>query len=74
MAVTLTKKIFGNMKMGFRGVPRPLLPVMLSIVDPSAGQEAPSVTQPQPSSNVVTPAPSTTQSLPTKATTIPTLS
>ncbi|GJV71693.1 putative ribonuclease H-like domain-containing protein [Tanacetum coccineum] len=38
---------------GFRGVPRPLLPAMLSIVDPSAGQEAPSVTQPQPSSSVV---------------------
>ncbi|GJT40891.1 hypothetical protein Tco_0940756 [Tanacetum coccineum] len=32
LAVTLTKKIFGNMKRGFRGVPRPLLPAMLSIV------------------------------------------
>ncbi|GJT98158.1 hypothetical protein Tco_1093676 [Tanacetum coccineum] len=52
LAVTLTKKIFGNMKRGFRGVPRPLLPAMLSIVDPSAGQEAPSVTQPQPSSSM----------------------
>ncbi|GJX76456.1 hypothetical protein Tco_0323267 [Tanacetum coccineum] len=48
LAVTLTKKIFGNMKRGFKGVPRPLLPAMLSIVDPSAGQEALSVTQPQP--------------------------
>ncbi|GKB41492.1 hypothetical protein Tco_0886434 [Tanacetum coccineum] len=41
------------MKRGFRGVPRPLLPAMLSIVDPSAGQEAPYVTQPQPSSTEV---------------------
>ncbi|GKA77540.1 hypothetical protein Tco_0784001 [Tanacetum coccineum] len=40
------------MKRGFRGVPRPLLPAMLSIVAPSAGQEAPSITQPQPSSSV----------------------
>ncbi|GJX27690.1 hypothetical protein Tco_0235769 [Tanacetum coccineum] len=45
--------IFGNMKRGFRGVPRPLLPAMLSIVDPSVGQEAPSVTQTQPSSSVL---------------------
>ncbi|GJY78815.1 hypothetical protein Tco_0484616 [Tanacetum coccineum] len=41
------------MKRGFRGVPRPLLPGMLSIVAPSVGQEAPSITQPQPSSSVV---------------------
>ncbi|GKA76088.1 hypothetical protein Tco_0782466, partial [Tanacetum coccineum] len=53
------------------GVPRPLLPAMLSIVDPSAGQEAPSVTQPQPSSSVVPP---TTQPIPSEATTIPPLS
>ncbi|GKA11457.1 hypothetical protein Tco_0691003 [Tanacetum coccineum] len=53
LAVTLTKKIFGNMKRGFRGVPRPLLPAMLSIANPSAGQEAPSVIQPQPSSSVL---------------------
>ncbi|GJX68751.1 hypothetical protein Tco_0304478 [Tanacetum coccineum] len=53
LAVTLTKKIFGNMKRGFRGVPRPLLPAMLSIANPSAGQEAPSITQPQPSSSVL---------------------
>ncbi|GJW80519.1 hypothetical protein Tco_0144494 [Tanacetum coccineum] len=74
LAVTLTKKIFGNMKRGFRGVPRPLLPAMLSIVDPSAGQEAPSVTQPQPSSSVVPPTPPTTQPIPSEATTIPPLS
>ncbi|GJS35764.1 hypothetical protein Tco_0534146 [Tanacetum coccineum] len=73
LAVTLTKKIFGNMKRGFRGVPRPLLPAMLSIVDPSAGQEAPSVTQPQPSSTVVPPTPPTTQPIPSEATTIPPL-
>ncbi|GJX73904.1 hypothetical protein Tco_0312499 [Tanacetum coccineum] len=41
------------MKRGFRGVPRPLLPAMLSIVAPSRGQKAPSVTQPQPSSSVL---------------------
>ncbi|GJV05793.1 putative ribonuclease H-like domain-containing protein [Tanacetum coccineum] len=73
LAVTLTKKIFGNMKRGFKGVPRPLLPAMLSIVDPSAGQEAPSVTQPQPSSTVVPPTPPTTQPIPSEATTIPPL-
>ncbi|GJS15289.1 hypothetical protein Tco_0409761 [Tanacetum coccineum] len=40
--------------MGYMGgVPRPLLPAMLSIANPSAGQEAPSVTQPQPSSSVI---------------------
>ncbi|GJU59285.1 hypothetical protein Tco_1237051 [Tanacetum coccineum] len=39
LAIVLTKKIFGNMKRGFRGVPRPLLPVMLPVVavDQSAG-------------------------------------
>ncbi|GJR16687.1 hypothetical protein Tco_0965214 [Tanacetum coccineum] len=62
------------MKRGFRGVPRPLLPAMLSIVDPSAGQEAPSVTQPQPSSSVIPPTPPTTQPIPSEATTIPPLS
>ncbi|GKB77271.1 putative ribonuclease H-like domain-containing protein [Tanacetum coccineum] len=74
LAVTLTKNIFGNMKRGFRGVPRPFLPAMLSIVDPSAGQEAPSVTQPQPSSSMVPPTPPTTQPIPSEATTIPPLS
>ncbi|GKA13735.1 hypothetical protein Tco_0693381 [Tanacetum coccineum] len=71
LTVTLTKKIFGNMKRGFRGVPRPLLPAMLSIANPSAGQEAPSVTQPQPSSSVVPPTPPSTQPIPSEATTIP---
>ncbi|GJU33657.1 hypothetical protein Tco_1182011 [Tanacetum coccineum] len=71
LTVTLTKKIFGNMKRGFRGVPRPLLPAMLSIANPSAGQEAPSVTQPQPSSSVVPPTPPSTQPIPSEAITIP---
>ncbi|GJW64922.1 hypothetical protein Tco_0116806 [Tanacetum coccineum] len=62
------------MKRGFRGVPRPLLPAMLSLANPSAGQEAPSVTQPQPSSSVVPPTPTTTQPIPSEATTIPPLS
>ncbi|GJW98216.1 hypothetical protein Tco_0180024 [Tanacetum coccineum] len=62
------------MKRGFRGVPRPLLPAMLSTVDPSAGQEAPSVTQPQPSSTEVQPTPPTTQPIPSEATTIQSLS
>ncbi|GKC21534.1 ribonuclease H-like domain-containing protein, partial [Tanacetum coccineum] len=74
LAVTLTKQIFGNMKRSFRGVPRPLLPAMLSLVDPSAGQEAPSVTQPQPSSSVIPPTPPTTQTIPSEAITIPPLS
>ncbi|GJS57580.1 hypothetical protein Tco_0652364 [Tanacetum coccineum] len=43
---------------------------MLSIANPSAGQEAPSITQPQPSSSVVPP----TQPIPSEATTIPPLS
>ncbi|GJU98323.1 hypothetical protein Tco_1327594 [Tanacetum coccineum] len=55
---------------GFRGVPRPLLHAMLSIPNPSAGQEAPSVTQPQPSSSVVPPTPPSTQPIPSEATTI----
>ncbi|GJR90515.1 hypothetical protein Tco_0214526 [Tanacetum coccineum] len=79
LAVTLTKKIFRNMKRGFKGVPRPLLPAMLSIIDPSAGQEAPSVTPPahepmehtfaQPSTNPQPPTPrqeATTSQLMTK--------
>ncbi|GJW98764.1 hypothetical protein Tco_0180572 [Tanacetum coccineum] len=74
LVVTLTKKILRNMKRGFRGVPRPLLPAMLSIANPSAGQEAPSVTQPQPSSSVVPRTPPTTQPIPSEATTIPPLS
>ncbi|GJU48615.1 putative ribonuclease H-like domain-containing protein [Tanacetum coccineum] len=50
-ATVLNKKIFGNMKRGFRGVPRPLLPAMLPVVvvDQSAGQADQAVTQPSPS-------------------------
>ncbi|GJT81076.1 ribonuclease H-like domain-containing protein [Tanacetum coccineum] len=70
-AITHGDQVFGNMKRGFRGVPRPLLPAMLSIANPSAGQEAPSVTQPQPSSSVVPPTPPSTQPIPSEATTIP---
>ncbi|GKC73294.1 hypothetical protein Tco_1119177 [Tanacetum coccineum] len=43
--VSLTKKIFGNMKRGFQGIHRPLLPVMLTI---DAGQPQPSA-DPTPS-------------------------
>ncbi|GJS99820.1 hypothetical protein Tco_0820990, partial [Tanacetum coccineum] len=52
--------IFGNMKRGFRGVPRPLLPVMLLVAttNPSAGQEHLDVAQSQPSSSTL-PVPST---------------
>ncbi|GKC76119.1 hypothetical protein Tco_1126893 [Tanacetum coccineum] len=60
--------------MGFRGVPRPLLPAMLYISNPSAGQEAPSITQPQPSSSVVPRTLPTTQPIPSEAITIPPLS
>ncbi|GJU22067.1 hypothetical protein Tco_1155409 [Tanacetum coccineum] len=38
LAVALTKKIFGNMKRRFRGVPRPLLPAMLPVVAQNADQ------------------------------------
>ncbi|GKD59827.1 hypothetical protein Tco_1297336, partial [Tanacetum coccineum] len=50
LAVTLTKKIFRNMKRGFRGVPRPLLPAMLLVTNPNAGQAHPDVAPSQPSS------------------------
>ncbi|GJW66039.1 putative ribonuclease H-like domain-containing protein [Tanacetum coccineum] len=71
LAVTLTKKIFGNMKRGFRGVPRPLLPAMLSIANPCAGQEASSVTQSQPFILVVGDHQhTTTQPIPSEAITI----
>ncbi|GJX98608.1 putative ribonuclease H-like domain-containing protein [Tanacetum coccineum] len=56
---------------GFRRVSRPLLPAMLSIANPSAGQEPLPVTQPQPSSSVVPPTPPSTQPIPSEATTIP---
>ncbi|GJU81941.1 hypothetical protein Tco_1284306 [Tanacetum coccineum] len=51
LAIVLTKKIFRNMKRGFRGVPRPLLPAMLPVVavDQSAGQADQAVDQPSPS-------------------------
>ncbi|GJW23308.1 hypothetical protein Tco_0033930 [Tanacetum coccineum] len=60
LAVTLTKKIFGNMKRGFRGVPRPFLPAKLLVAttNPGAGQEHPDVAQTQPSSSTI-PVPST---------------
>ncbi|GJT62190.1 putative ribonuclease H-like domain-containing protein [Tanacetum coccineum] len=46
--VLLTKKIFGNMKRGFQGIHRPLLPVMLTI---DAGQPQPSA-DPTPSQSI----------------------
>ncbi|GKF20853.1 hypothetical protein Tco_0069491 [Tanacetum coccineum] len=60
LAVTLTKKIFGNMKRGFRGAPRPLLPAMLLVATTNlnAGQERHAVAQSQPSLSTL-PAPST---------------
>ncbi|GJW47857.1 hypothetical protein Tco_0079503 [Tanacetum coccineum] len=59
LAVSLTKKIFGNMKRGFRGAPRPLLPAMLLVAtNPNAGQEHDAVAQFQPSSSTP-PVPST---------------
>ncbi|GJW67114.1 hypothetical protein Tco_0121538 [Tanacetum coccineum] len=49
VSVLLTKKIFGNMKRGFQGIHRPLLPAMLTI---NAGQAqsrgAPTPSQPVP--------------------------
>ncbi|GJV46973.1 hypothetical protein Tco_1437185 [Tanacetum coccineum] len=52
LAVSLTKKIFGNMKRGFRGAPRPLLPSMLLVAtNPNAGQKHAAVAQSQPSSS-----------------------
>ncbi|GJU28503.1 ribonuclease H-like domain-containing protein [Tanacetum coccineum] len=59
LAVSLTKKIFGNMKRGFRGAPRPLLPAMLLVAtNPNAGQEHDVVAPSQPSSSTP-PVPST---------------
>ncbi|GJR91202.1 hypothetical protein Tco_0215213 [Tanacetum coccineum] len=52
LAVSLTKKIFGNMKRGFQGAPRPLLPSMLLVaINPNAGQEHAAQAQSQPSSS-----------------------
>ncbi|GJV20575.1 hypothetical protein Tco_1369595, partial [Tanacetum coccineum] len=44
------QKIFRNMKRGFRGAPRPLLPAMLLVAttNPNAGQEHHAVAQSQP--------------------------
>ncbi|GKE64296.1 hypothetical protein Tco_1518457, partial [Tanacetum coccineum] len=55
LAVTLTKKIFGNMKKGFRGAPRPLLPAMLFVAttNPTACQEHHVVAQSQPTSSTL---------------------
>ncbi|GKA76377.1 putative ribonuclease H-like domain-containing protein [Tanacetum coccineum] len=59
LAVSLTKKIFGNMKRGFRGAPRPLLPSMLLVAtNPNAGQAHDAVAPSQPSSSTP-PVPST---------------
>ncbi|GKE73362.1 hypothetical protein Tco_1535403, partial [Tanacetum coccineum] len=66
----LTKKIFGNIQRGFRGVPRPLLPAMLHVVAQNAGQAAQDGTQSQPSSSTVPPPP-TSQLVPTESTNIP---
>ncbi|GJU89356.1 putative ribonuclease H-like domain-containing protein [Tanacetum coccineum] len=46
LSIALTKKIFRNMKRGFRRAPRPLLPAMLPVVaaDQSAGLVTPSKT------------------------------
>ncbi|GKF18596.1 hypothetical protein Tco_0063514, partial [Tanacetum coccineum] len=70
MGNMLTKKIFGNMKRGFRGVPRPLLPAMLPVVAQNKGQADPAATQSQPSSSIVPPPP-TSQPAPPETTTIP---
>ncbi|GJZ19174.1 hypothetical protein Tco_0555764 [Tanacetum coccineum] len=76
LIATLTKKFFGNMKRGFRGAPRPLLPAMLLVAttNPNAGQEHPDVAPSQPSSSTI-PVPSTSlppvQSPPPTPTPIP---
>ncbi|GJS71091.1 hypothetical protein Tco_0703932 [Tanacetum coccineum] len=51
LAVSLTKKIFGNMKRGFRGAPRPLASMLLVATNPNAGQEHAAVAPSQPSSS-----------------------
>ncbi|GKF37825.1 hypothetical protein Tco_0114583, partial [Tanacetum coccineum] len=62
----------GNMKRGFRGAPRPLLPAMLLVAttNPSAGQEHHDVAQSQPSSSTL-PAPSISSPPVQSPTTIP---
>ncbi|GJZ49644.1 hypothetical protein Tco_0603834 [Tanacetum coccineum] len=39
LSIAFTKMIFGNMKRGFGGIPKPLLPTMLSVANPIVGQE-----------------------------------
>ncbi|GKD95287.1 hypothetical protein Tco_1375124, partial [Tanacetum coccineum] len=70
LAVALTKKIFGNMKKGFMGVPRPLLPAMFPVVAQKAGQAYQAGSQSQPSSSIVPPPP-TSQPAPTESPIIP---
>ncbi|GKC61916.1 hypothetical protein Tco_1089514 [Tanacetum coccineum] len=51
LAIVLTKKIFGNMKRGFRGVPRPLLPAMLPVVAVDQTEPTPHPKSPSPKPN-----------------------
>ncbi|GJU49059.1 hypothetical protein Tco_1218614 [Tanacetum coccineum] len=62
LALVLTKKIFGNMKRGFKGESRPLLPAMLPATN-LAGEEA----QPSPSGVPSQPSTSTSQPSPIPA-------
>ncbi|GJZ84954.1 hypothetical protein Tco_0650293 [Tanacetum coccineum] len=67
LTVSLTKKIFRNMKRGFQGAPRPLLPSMLLVAtNPNARQEHAAQAQSQPSSSSpqVPPPPITTPTPP----------
>ncbi|GKA55134.1 hypothetical protein Tco_0754083 [Tanacetum coccineum] len=71
LSIAFTKRIFGNMKRGFGGIPKPLLPAMLSVANPIAGQEGPSDISPPSNSTpeaqpIQTPisAPEQTTSLP----------
>ncbi|GJW18945.1 putative ribonuclease H-like domain-containing protein [Tanacetum coccineum] len=88
--VSLTKKIFGNMKRGFQGIHRPLLPVMLTIdagqpqpsADPTPSQSVPAtssshvqITQPPPTvTHSVQPTATTPPTQPVQTTTPPTIS
>ncbi|GKF05751.1 hypothetical protein Tco_0036419, partial [Tanacetum coccineum] len=78
LAIVLTKKIFRNIKRGFRGVPRPLLLAMLPVVDvdQSAGQadqvvDQPLPSEPLPSSSHPLVLSATTESEPTPETKVP---
>ncbi|GJX62167.1 hypothetical protein Tco_0295067 [Tanacetum coccineum] len=70
---TLDYKQLLNIHRGFRGAPRPLLPVMLLVAttNPDAGQEHPYVAQSQPSSSTI-PVPSTSLPPVQSPSTIPT--